>query len=72
MRLLRCCCGWSYVIGRKQVYGAIYPMGIGSFPDALSSTQRMMSLEQFKEEYADCAAHFNGQHQHGEQRDRSA
>jgi hypothetical protein len=64
MNLFRCCCGWAYVIGRKQVYGAIYPVGIGDFPDALANTQRMMSREDFGDWYADCAACYDGRHKH--------
>ena len=64
MKLFKCCCGWSYVIGRKRVYGAIYPMGIGDFPSALSSTQRMMTRAEFADNYADCAACLDGHHKH--------
>ena len=64
MRLFRCCCGWSYVIGREKVYGAIYEMGIGDFPGALAPTQRMMTRAVFEDWYADCAACYEGQHHH--------
>jgi hypothetical protein len=70
MRLFRCCCGWSYVIGRKKVYGPIYPMGIGTYPGALANTQRMMTREQFAENYADCDACASRQHgNHGHTQD---
>ena len=64
MRLFRCCCGWSFVIGKKQVYGAIYRMSIGTYPDALANTQRMMTREAFEENYSDCAACYSGAHHH--------
>jgi len=64
MRLFKCCCGWSFVIGRKHVYGAIYPMGIGDFPGALASTQHMMTRAEFEDMYADCAACHAGGHHH--------
>ena len=64
MKLFKCCCGWSYAIGKKQVYGAIYAMGIGEFPNALANTQRMMTREEFTDWYADCAACYEGEHRH--------
>ena len=64
MRLVKCCCDWSFIIGRKHVYGAIYPAGLGQFPDLLSNTQRIMTREQFKEDYNDCWAHYKGKHKH--------
>ena len=64
MKLWTCCCGWSYVIGRKQVYGAIWPMGIGTFPDAISPTAHLMTRREFGENYADCAACHAGVHHH--------
>jgi hypothetical protein len=64
MELFRCCCGWSYVIGRKQVYGAIYRAGIGDFPDQLANTQRMMTRAEFEDWYSDCAACYRGHHKH--------
>jgi hypothetical protein len=64
VKLFTCCCGWSYVIGKKQVYGAIWPMGIGEFPGALSNTQRMMTRDYFGDWYADCEACYLGRHHH--------
>jgi len=64
MRLFRCCCGWSYVIGKKQVYGPIYPVGIGAYPGALASTQRMMTRAEFEDWEPDCAACASGNHKH--------
>jgi hypothetical protein len=39
-------------------------MGIGTYPDALNNTQRMMSRAQFKENEPDCAACYAGRHRH--------
>lgn len=64
MKLFTCCCDWSFVIGRKRVYGAIYAMGIGDFPSALANTQQMMTRKQFAENYSDCAACLEGHHHH--------
>lgn len=64
MKLFHCCCQWSYVVGRKKVYGAIYPAGLGQFPDLLANTQRMMTRAQWEDLYADCAACYGGQHKH--------
>lgn len=64
MRYFTCCCGWSYVIGKKRVYGAIWPCGIGDFPGMLSSSQRMMTREQFGDLYSDCEACYLGGHHH--------
>lgn len=64
MKPFMCCCGWSYVIGKKRVYGPIYEMGIGDFPKALSNTQRLMNRAAFEDQYADCAACYAGAHKH--------
>ena len=64
MNLFECCCGWSFVVGRKKVYGAIYPAGIGQFPDLLANTQRMMPRKEFEDWYSDCAACHAGRHKH--------
>lgn len=64
MRLFRCCCGWSWLVGKKRVYGAIYRAGIGEFPELLANTQRLISREQWADEYADCAACLAGKHNH--------
>jgi len=52
------------VIGKRKVYGAIWPTGIGQYPDALSPTQRMMTRAQFKDWYSDCWACATGRHAH--------
>ena len=64
MKLFQCCCGWSYVIGKRNVYGAIYPAGIGEFPGLLADTQRMMTRETWADWYADCEACYSGEHHH--------
>jgi hypothetical protein len=64
VKLFTCCCGWSYVIGKKNVYGAIWECGIGDFPKMLSNSQRMMTREVFGEWYSDCEACYLGRHHH--------
>lgn len=64
MKLFQCCCGWSFVVSRKRVYGAIYSIGLGEYPQALANTQRMMSRAEFDDWYGDCAACLTGQHWH--------
>ncbi len=64
MKLFTCCCGWGYVVGKRNVYGAIWPCGIGDFPMMLSSTQRMMTRAEWAELYDDCAACYAGRHHH--------
>jgi len=64
VKLFTCCCGWSYVVGKKRVYGPIYSMGIGTYPSGLSPCQRMMTREAFEDQYADCAACHAGDHHH--------
>lgn len=64
MKYFTCCCEWSYVIAKKRVYGPIYPMGIGTYPTALSTTQRMMLRARFEDEYVDCFACYSGGHHH--------
>lgn len=64
MKLVTCCCNWSYVIGRKKVYGPIWAAGLGEYPDLLNSTQRIMPRSRFEGDYADCAAHIAGKHRH--------
>jgi hypothetical protein len=39
-------------------------MGIGTYPTALASTQKLMPIEDFNECYSDCAAHMMGHHYH--------
>lgn len=75
MKDFTCCCDWRFIVGRRQVYGPIYSMGIGEFPDLLATSQRLMSMERFRDEYADCAAHVEGKHthySHPEHRERPA
>jgi hypothetical protein len=64
VRFFTCCCGWSYVVGKRRVYGAIWPMGIGTYPDALSPSAQMMTRAVWKDWYADCVACYTGAHQH--------
>lgn len=48
MRLFKCQCDWTYVIGNRRVFGAIWENG-----DATHA--HMMSVEQWEDNYADCA-----------------
>jgi hypothetical protein len=64
MELWTCCCEWSWVVGKRRVYGAIYPAGIGDFPGNLAPVQRMLTREEWREQYADCWACHEGQHHH--------
>jgi hypothetical protein len=61
MELWECQCGWKYVLSptTSQIYGPIVRMGIGEFPEALMNVQRVMSWDDWREEYADCAARFD-------------
>jgi len=64
MRLWKCCCEYSFVVGSKQVYGPIVPMGLSGHDGCLMTIQRMMPAEEFRDDYADCAACYDGSHKH--------
>jgi hypothetical protein len=64
MRLFACCCGWSWVIGKRKVYGPVYAMRIGDYPQALSNTQRMMMRKDWEGEHGDCSGCAAGAHRH--------
>lgn len=61
MRMYECRCGWSYVVGKKRVYGPIYRTGIGDFPNDLAPSQRMMTRKEWKDRYGDCAVFYADQ-----------
>ena len=65
MKQFGCCCGWSYIVGAKHVYGPIYPQGIGNYPNALAPSQRLMGRKYWAQSYSDCEACFSGAHNHG-------
>jgi hypothetical protein len=46
MKMFTCQCKWTFLVGKKKVYGPIYE---GSSP-------RVMPRKEFDELYADCAA----------------
>lgn len=48
MRLYKCQCGFAYVIGKRHVFGPIWPNG-----NAIAA--RMMRVEQWEDNYGDCA-----------------
>lgn len=58
MELWECHCKWRFVISiyHMKVYGPIIKMGIGDYPDSLMNIQRLMDIEEWRNEYADCAA----------------
>jgi hypothetical protein len=59
MKLFTCCCGWSFVVRKKRVFGPMYELGsLGHFsgPNGCHHAGRMMTREEFADEYADCAA----------------
>jgi hypothetical protein len=67
MTLFKCCCDWSFVIGKKKVFGPIYPVGLpGHFtgPSGCMHVGRMMPRAEFDDAYADCAACHAGAHRH--------
>lgn len=64
MKLIKCCCEWEFVVGKKHVFGPIYAMGIGAFPTAKNEGMRMWTREEFAEMYADCDAHISGNARH--------
>jgi hypothetical protein len=44
-------CAWSYIIGRKRVYGPMYQ----TFPGIPGHQPRMMTRAEFKKLYNGCA-----------------
>lgn len=54
LELFTCTCDWVYVVGRREVFG---PMFRNSAEDASRGWHvgRMMTREQWADEYADCA-----------------
>lgn len=55
MRVFKCRCNWTWIIGKKRVYGPI-------FEDNDAGCARLRAVEDWREEYADCAAHLDRQH----------
>jgi hypothetical protein len=77
VKLFDCPCKWRFLVGKKKVYGPIYAHDLpGHFtgPSGCHTQGRMMSREQFEDDYADCAYRFQlfggkislepGDHQH--------
>jgi hypothetical protein len=57
VKLFTCTCEWVFVVGRKRVFGPMFP-GPGEH-NAYWHVGRMMTREQFADEYADCAYRFS-------------
>lgn len=47
MKQFKCVCGWSFVIGKHEVYGPI-------FEDGSTAQARTMPFGEFECEYGDC------------------
>lgn len=56
MVLFTCTCDWKFIVGSKQVFGPMF-CGPGEHSHYWH-LGRMMTREQFKDEYADCAYRF--------------
>jgi hypothetical protein len=59
-----CGCKWRFIVGKKQVYGPIWRIELpGHFTGrhGCYTLGRMMSREQFADEYADCEYRFQFQ-----------
>jgi hypothetical protein len=69
MKPFTCCCEWSFVVGRKRVYGPVYQVGLpGHFsgPRGCMHVGGMMTRAEFEENYSDCAGCHSGEHHHAE------
>jgi hypothetical protein len=59
MVIFDCQCGYRFIIGKKQVYGPIFAHNLpGHFtgdPGGCYSRGQLMTCEQFRDHYADCA-----------------
>ena len=54
MRVFDCKCKWRFVIGETHVYGPVYAHDLPGHPGCYSQG-RLMTAEQFADDYADCA-----------------
>lgn len=57
MRVFDCQCDWRFIIGDTHVYGPIYevPWASRAAGESVYSQGRLMTIEQFADNYADCA-----------------
>ena len=58
MRVFDCSCEWRFIVGKKQVYGPIYPIGLpGHFngEHGCHARGRMMTRAEWEDSYSDCA-----------------
>jgi hypothetical protein len=54
-----CTCKWRFIVGKKRVYGPIYPIGLPGHYNGehgCHSRGRMLTREEFEENYSDCNA----------------
>lgn len=61
MIVFDCTCKWRFIVGKKQVYGPIWRIELpGHFTGrhGCYTLGRMMSREQFADDYSDCEYRF--------------
>lgn len=64
MKVFDCKCKYRFIVARKQVYGPIFAMDLpGHFTgdNGCHHRGRLMSREDFEDQYADCARQFERQ-----------
>lgn len=62
MQVFDCSCKYRFIVGKKQVYGPVYAFDLpGHFkgPNGCHSRGRLMSREQFEDDYGDCAYRYS-------------
>lgn len=57
--MMHCNCGWNWVLdlAHGQIIGPFYASISGTECEILISNPRVMTLEAFADDYADCFAH---------------
>lgn len=61
MKLFKCTCGWSYIVGKRKVYGPIFGPPTTAIAVRDASCAHMMTRDEFKGGYGDCAIRMNRQ-----------
>jgi hypothetical protein len=57
VRQFDCSCGWRFIVGRRHVYGPLYPLGLpGDYGGWVKG--RMMTRDEWEETESDCAYRF--------------
>lgn len=59
MIVFDCTCKWRFIVGKKRIYGPIYPIGLPGHYNGehgCHSRGQMMGREEFEENYSDCNA----------------